>query len=254
MNIKSENNIIGISNPVIEAIAISGLVFKTNIPLQKQNKEKLNDDESSKSNNAIVDINDVNKNLFNPNKLSEAEKSNTNDKRNKSKTELSQEEKDLVNELKSIDQKVRAHEQAHLSAAAGLSASAPSYSYTKGPDGLNYVVGGEVSIDASPIDGDPKATIIKMQQVQAAALAPSDPSGQDQSVASAAGQQISQSQAELSKLITEENSVEISIEDNRGSALGNATYSNDDYPNSNQINEAYNNTAKNSGVYLDLIF
>jgi hypothetical protein len=98
---------------------------------------------------------------------------------------LSKEEETAVAKLKQRDQEVRAHEQAHV-AAGGQYAGAPSYEYTTGPDGRRYAVGGEVSIDTSAVPGDPEATVRKLEQVIAAALAPADPSGQDQAVAAAA--------------------------------------------------------------------
>ncbi|MCH8129990.1 MAG: hypothetical protein IIC70_08840, partial [Acidobacteria bacterium] len=58
-------------------------------------------------------------------------------------------------------------------AAAGSNASGgPTFEFTTGPDGKRYAVGGEVQIDTSAVDGDPQATIQKMQQVRRAALAP----------------------------------------------------------------------------------
>lgn len=99
-------------------------------------------------------------------------------------SELSEEEKQTVQELKDRDREVRQHEQAHIAAGAGY-AGAASYSYQRGPDGNNYAVGGEVSIDTSP-EGDPEATAAKMRIVRAAALAPANPSGQDMAVAAAA--------------------------------------------------------------------
>ncbi|MBI1773826.1 MAG: hypothetical protein HYR63_00635 [Proteobacteria bacterium] len=103
-----------------------------------------------------------------------------------------------VAKLKQIDQAVRRHEQAH-SATGGQFAGAPSYSYVQGPDGQRYAVAGEVPINASPISGDPAATIRKEEQVVAAALAPADPSGQDRAVAASAQQLKNQAQAELTK-------------------------------------------------------
>ena len=55
-----------------------------------------------------------------------------------------------------------------------------------GPDGNRYAIGGEVSIDVAPVDGDPEATIAKMEIVKAAALAPAEPSAQDRKVAAIA--------------------------------------------------------------------
>lgn len=113
--------------------------------------------------------------------------------------DLSEEEQEKVTELKSRDREVRSHEQAHLAAAGPYATGGPSFSYQEGPDGRRYAVGGEVGIDTSPVSGDPEATILKAQQIRAAALAPASPSGQDQRVAAAATQMESQARAELSK-------------------------------------------------------
>ncbi|MFR9703360.1 putative metalloprotease CJM1_0395 family protein [Aeromonas sanarellii] len=83
------------------------------------------------------------------------------------------------------DLEVRKHEQAHQ-AVGGEHAGSPSYQFSRGPDGKRYATGGEVAIDIGTIPGDPAATIAKMQQVRAAALAPDEPSSQDLSVARAA--------------------------------------------------------------------
>lgn len=96
-------------------------------------------------------------------------------------------EERIVAELAAADRQVRAHEQAHLAAAAGL-ARGVSFTYATGPDGKQYAVGGEVSIDTSPVSGDPAATIRKAQQIRAAANAPANPSGQDRVVAAQAAQ------------------------------------------------------------------
>ena len=83
------------------------------------------------------------------------------------------------------DLEVRKHEQAHQM-AGGEHAGSPSYQFSHGPDGKRYATGGEVAIDIGAIPGDPAATLAKMQQVRAAALAPAEPSSQDLSVARAA--------------------------------------------------------------------
>jgi len=108
---------------------------------------------------------------------------------------LSDEEKAQVDALKKRDREVRAHERAHA-AAGGQYTGAPSFSYETGPDGRQYAVSGEVAIDASPIAGDPQATITKMQIVRSAALAPAKPSGQDRAVAAQADTQRARAQAE----------------------------------------------------------
>lgn len=108
---------------------------------------------------------------------------------------LSDEEKEQVSELKATDREVRAHEAAHA-ATGGRYAGAPSYEFTTGPDGRQYAVAGEVAIDASPIAGDPDATIAKLQTVKRAALAPAQPSGQDRAVAAQAEAGIRSARAE----------------------------------------------------------
>jgi hypothetical protein len=73
-----------------------------------------------------------------------------------------------------------------------------SYQHQRGPDGKSYAVGGEVKIDTSR-EKDPQDTITKMQQVKRAALAPSQPSGQDKSVAAQASQIEAEARIELLK-------------------------------------------------------
>lgn len=104
-----------------------------------------------------------------------------------------------VEALKSRDQEVRVHEQAHR-AVGGQYASAATFTMRKGPDGKEYAVGGEVQIDISPISGEPAATITKMQQVRSAALAPAQPSGQDRSVAARASQLEAEARSELASI------------------------------------------------------
>ena len=111
---------------------------------------------------------------------------------------LTAEEQAVVAELQRTDREVRAHEQAHLAAAGGL-AGGVSFTYTTGPDGRQYAVGGEVSIDTSPVDGDPQATIQKAQQIRAAANAPANPSGQDRQVAAAAAAMEAAARVELAR-------------------------------------------------------
>lgn len=102
-----------------------------------------------------------------------------------------------IQELEDRDAEVRAHEQAHAS-VGGQYAGSPSYEFETGPDGQQYAVGGEVSIDISE-ESTPEETIRKMQQVRAAALAPSEPSAQDLRVAQEANQIALEARAELSQ-------------------------------------------------------
>lgn len=110
--------------------------------------------------------------------------------------QLSAEARELA-ELVKRDRDVRTHEAAHA-AVGGPYAGSPSLTYKSGPDGRSYAVGGEVSIDLSPVAGDPRATIEKAQTVRAAALAPVQPSAQDMRVAARAMQMAAQAYAELS--------------------------------------------------------
>jgi hypothetical protein len=102
-----------------------------------------------------------------------------------------------VQELKKRDTDVRLHEAAHLAAAGGLARSGASFTFQTGPDGKQYAVGGDVQIDTSPVPDDPQATIAKMRTVQAAALAPADPSSQDRAVAAQAAAKAAQAQTQL---------------------------------------------------------
>lgn len=109
---------------------------------------------------------------------------------------LTDAEEEQVAELRRADAEVRRHESAHA-AAGGAFAGAPSFTFERGPDGQLYAVAGEVSIDTAPVDGDPAATIQKLQIVRSAALAPANPSSQDRAVAAQAEAGIRQAQGEL---------------------------------------------------------
>jgi hypothetical protein len=68
---------------------------------------------------------------------------------------------------------------------------------------VQYAVGGDVKIDTSK-ESDPDATIDKARRIAAAALAPSDPSPQDRSVAARARVMETDAQMELAKEKQEE--------------------------------------------------
>ena len=109
---------------------------------------------------------------------------------------LTKAEMALLRELQKADQAVKAHEMAHLAAAGGYAKGGASFSYQRGPDGQNYAIGGEVQVDTGK-EATPEATIQKMQIIRQAALAPVDPSPQDQLVAAHATVQISEAFKEL---------------------------------------------------------
>lgn len=110
---------------------------------------------------------------------------------------LSDSEQKKVDQLKDRDEEVRTHEKQHQS-AGGKYASAPKYDTERGPDGKSYVVNGEVNISTSE-ESTPERTVEKMQQVQRAALAPAEPSGQDRTVAAEAKQKEMKARAEIAK-------------------------------------------------------
>jgi hypothetical protein len=112
--------------------------------------------------------------------------------------ELPKEQQQQVKELAARDREVKAHEAAHKAAGGGLTGPA-SFSYTTGPDGKRYATGGEVSVDTSKVPGDPQATLIKANQIRAAALAPAEPSGQDRKVAAQASQMAADARAEMTQ-------------------------------------------------------
>jgi hypothetical protein len=111
--------------------------------------------------------------------------------------QLDTRQQEQIRRLKETDQRVRTHEAAHRSAGGGL-VRGGSFSMTVGPDGRSYAVGGEVSIDTSP-GKTPEETQQKAQLIRAAALAPSDPSPQDRSVAASASQMAAEAQSEISQ-------------------------------------------------------
>lgn len=105
-------------------------------------------------------------------------------------------EREVIRELAARDREVRAHEQAHA-AVGGQYAGSPVYQYERGPDGVRYAVGGEVSISTGAIPGNPEATIAKAQQIRRAANAPAEPSPQDRRVAAEAARLETEARAEL---------------------------------------------------------
>ncbi|MEL4240914.1 putative metalloprotease CJM1_0395 family protein [Shewanella xiamenensis] len=109
-----------------------------------------------------------------------------------------EQQKAQIDELKARDTEVKAHEHAHAS-VGGQYAQSPSFKYEKGADGQRYATDGEVQIDVSTVPGDPLATINKMKQVYAAAMAPVDPSSADIRVAAQALQKMNEAKAKLAE-------------------------------------------------------
>jgi len=114
----------------------------------------------------------------------------------KKQQQIEQAQTKQIEQLVQRDTEVKTHEQAHAAVGGSLTQS-PSYQYEKGPDGRRYAVEGEVSIDVSPVSGDPKATLSKMQKVYAAAMAPVQPSMADIRVAAQALQNMNEANKQL---------------------------------------------------------
>lgn len=180
----------------------------------------------------------------------------------KTDLELSEEERQILKELKARDAEVRAHEQAHLAAAGPYANGAPKYDYQTGPDGKQYAVGGEVSIDTSPVPGDLEATVRKAQTVKRAALAPRDPSPQDIKVAAQAAQLEAQArlEAKAEKVEEKEEATETedgttSIEENNESNA-NSESDNDSgasNPFARRVTNRFNPSSSTSGNLLNII-
>lgn len=117
--------------------------------------------------------------------------------------ELTPAEKRRVAELQQIDRTVREHEAAHLRAGQGVVTSGANFTYTYGPDGKQYAVGGEVGIDTSK-EAKPEENIDKGIRIQAAALAPREPSPQDYRVAGIGSQMEAQGRTDLATQQREE--------------------------------------------------
>lgn len=178
----------------------------------------------------------------------------------KSDLELSDEERQLVKELRARDAEVRAHEQAHLAAAGPYANGAPTFEFQTGPDGQQYAVGGEVSIDSSPVPGDLEATVRKAQTIKRAALAPSDPSAQDRQVAAQAAQleaqarqQVKAEKAEEKEETTENSSssVEKSVESETN--LESSNDPSQDNPFAKRVENRFNPSSVTTGNLLNII-
>ena len=131
-----------------------------------------------------------------PNASSEAKPEAKGTKENDPGNRIDVKQQAIIRELASRDREVRAHELAHTT-VGGVYASAASFSYKRGPDGRLYAIGGEVRIDASPIPGDPQATLEKSTIIRRAALAPADPSVADRRIASSATAMSIQARADI---------------------------------------------------------
>lgn len=117
---------------------------------------------------------------------------------NENDTELQPSELREIQKLKMRDREVRAHEAAHVAAGGSLIRSGAQFTMRRGPDGVMYAIGGEVSIDTSPAS-TAEATVSKAEQIRRAALAPAEPSGPDRAVAAKAAQMAAKARMEIAQ-------------------------------------------------------
>ncbi len=111
-------------------------------------------------------------------------------------TTLEDSEINQVRELKARDREVRAHEAAHIAVGGSAVRGGAHLQYVRGPDGVLYATGGEVTIDTTSAS-TPEATLAKAEMIRRAALAPARPSAQDRSVAADAAQMAMRARQEI---------------------------------------------------------
>ncbi len=188
--------------------------------------------------------------LSNDNQGSKGDNGNASNKSSNNTTDtltLSPEAQEKVKELQLRDREVRAHEQAHVSAGGQYVRGGINYTYTRGPDNKQYATGGSVSLDTSPIAGDPKATQEKARILRSAALAPGNPSAQDQAVAAEASAMEAEARTEQTQENTENQSKKPSVEQNNFAAnFANANATTQATTNVTEGRATQNNMAQNS--------
>ena len=153
----------------------------------------------------------------------------------------------VIQQLKQRDIEVKAHEQAHAS-VGGAHAGSASFTYTRGPNGTLYATGGEVGIDTSPVADDPQATLQKARQVQAAALAPLNPSSQDRAVAARASQMAANAIADLAneRAVSAKDTADNYINSKTGSTLESGQNSESNQPvDSTETSQRPNSSTQN---------
>lgn len=190
---------ISTANPSTELVA-SEAAQRTPVPEATPATENSNTKNSTENNQQTKVAREPERQVGEKNASKERQRDSSQDSSEQSqdqqlkRQELQQ--KRQIEQLKSRDREVRAHEAAHAG-VGGIFAGAPQLSFTTGPDGKRYATSGEVSIDTSEVPNDPKATLSKMQQIRQAALAPAEPSSQDLKVAAIASQIANQALVEL---------------------------------------------------------
>jgi hypothetical protein len=111
---------------------------------------------------------------------------------------LSEDDREMIRELKDRDHEVRMHEQTHAALLGPYARSAPSYTYQVGPDGRMYAVGGSVEVDTGK-EATPEETANKARILQIAATSVKEPSPADMAVAAGASGMLSEAMAQMVK-------------------------------------------------------
>ncbi len=168
---------------------VSGGITQEDLQSKKQEADALNENKTADNTQNII--------------KAEAERREAAKEEDKADEEKDEQKK----ELEQIQREVISHEAAHQ-AAAGELGGGVSYSYAEGPDGKSYIVGGEVPIKLKE-GRTPEETLRNMQQVQRAANAPADPSGQDRQVAAKAAAIASKARQEIARENAEEFKTEV---------------------------------------------
>ncbi len=128
-----------------------------------------------------------------------------------------------LQQLKSRDREVRAHEAAHIAAGGSLIRGTANFKYQRGSDSANYAVGGDVSIDTSK-EKNPHKNIQKATTIQRAALAPATPSATDHAVAAQANQMAAIARIEIARINQEQSSEQSTASKSARNTSGAAQY------------------------------
>lgn len=175
------------SNPDDRQQALADVFAKNDNQLEKQAQEEASQKQQAAAEQAKQQQSQA---------QSQAQQAQEQAKQAQEKVQAQQQQQ--VDSLKARDSEVKAHEHAHAT-VGGQYAQSPSFKYEKGADGQRYATDGEVQIDVSAVGGDPLATINKMKQVYAAAMAPVDPSSADIRVAAEALQKMNEAKVKLAE-------------------------------------------------------
>ncbi|MGI2070355.1 putative metalloprotease CJM1_0395 family protein [Shewanella baltica] len=175
------------SNPDDRQQALADVFAKNDNQLEKQVQEEASQNQQAAAEQAKQQQSQA---------QSQAQQAQEQAKQAQEKAQAQQQQQ--VDSLKARDSEVKAHEHAHAT-VGGQYAQSPSFKYEKGADGQRYATDGEVQIDVSAVGGDPLATINKMKQVYAAAMAPVDPSSADIRVAAEALQKMNEAKVKLAE-------------------------------------------------------